>query len=395
MHIGLLSTSFPRSAYDVPGAFVLGFARALVSQGHTVDVLAPEPAEHGALPAWPGIVLQWVPYLRPRSLEQTFYGAGVPDNLRRDPRAWLGLAPFSVALLRAAAAQTHRWDALVSHWALPCALVAGAVRGTRNHVAVLHSADVFALTRLPLRGRIAQRIVDGATALLFSSTLLRDTFLGLLPPVPRASAATRCHVSPMGIEPLAAPSAPRRTLRRERALDAFTVLSLGRLVPIKGTDDAIRASAALQCPLLVAGAGPERGTLESLAHTLGADARFLGVVTGAAKRDLFAAADAFVLASRVLSSGRTEGTPTTLLEAMAAGLPIAATDVGGVAAVVTHERNGLLVPAGDLPALTAALARLRDDAALRKRLTRAARTTAALYTWGALAPHLDALVRDT
>ncbi len=201
----------------------------------------------------------------------------------------------------------------------------------------------------------------------------------------------------MLLEP-ALPGEERQRLRQlaigDRALDAFTVLSLGRLVPIKGTDDTIRASAALGCPLLVAGGGPERDALESLARTLGADTRFLGIVTGAAKRDLFAAADAFVLASRVLSSGRTEGTPTTLLEAMAAGLPIVATDVGGVAGVVTHERNGLLVPAGDLPALTAAIARLRDDAALRRSLTRAARNTAALYTWSALAPHLDALVRD-
>jgi len=341
MRIGLLTTSFPRTEHDVAGAFVLGFARALVAEGHTLEVLAPEPAEGGSAPSWPGVEVRWVPYLRPRSLERTFYGAGVPDNLQRDPRAWLGLAPFTVALVATAARRARNWNALVSHWALPCALAASAVRGARSHLAVLHSADVHVLTRLPLRARIAQRIADGASALLFSSPALRDTFLGLLAPVPRAAVATRCHVSPMGIEPLAKPSAPRHALRREFALDGFTVLSLGRLVRVKGTDDLVRAVATLHDgSLLVAGAGPERIPLEQLAHDRSTRARFLGLVTGAEKRDLFAAADAFVLASRVLPSGRTEGTPTTLLEAMAAGLPVVATNVGGVASIVAHERNG-------------------------------------------------------
>lgn len=394
MRIGLLTTSFPRAEHDVPGAFVLGFARALVSEGHSIEVLAPEPTEGARAPSWPGIDVRWIPYLRPRSLERTFYGAGVPDNLQRDPRAWLGLAPFSLALLAAAARHTRRWDALVSHWALPCALAAGAVRGARNHLAVLHSADVHVLTRLPARSRLAQRIADGASALLFSSAALRDTFLGLLAPVPRAAVATRCHVSPMGIDRLGEPSATRRALRRTLALDGFTALSLGRLVPVKGTDDTVRAVARLDdASLLVAGDGPERDSLERLARDCHADARFLGTVTGGAKRDLFAAADAFVLASRVLPSGRTEGAPTAVLEAMDAGLPVVATDVGGVASLVAHERTGLLVPPGDVDALTHALARVRDDALLRRRLSRAARKTAERYGWSALAPHLDALVR--
>jgi glycosyltransferase involved in cell wall biosynthesis len=400
MRIGLLTTSFPRAPDDIAGAFVLGFARTLVTCGHEVEVLAPEPADtpdapHDAPPAWPGITVRWVPYLRPRALEQTFYGAGVPDNLQRDPRAWLGLAPFTVALLREATRAAPRWDALVSHWALPCALVAGTVRGTRPHLAVLHSADVHLLARLPLRDRLAARIAAGAHALLFASPALRDTFLGLLAPVPRADAATRCHVSPMGITPPGRPDTPRRTLRRAHALARFTALSLGRLVPVKGVDDAIRAASMLaDTTLLVAGDGPERDALARLAARRGADVRLLGLVTGDARDALFAAADAFVLASRVLGSGRTEGTPTALVEAMSAGLPVVATNVGGVGALVTHARNGLLVPPGDPTALAAALGRLRDDAPLRRRLARAGRKTAAQLTWSALAPHLDALVRD-
>ena len=92
MRIALLTTSFPRFDGDVPGLFVLGFARALAERNHRVEVFAPEPSEELAPPAWPGVEVRWLPYMRPRRLARTFYGAGVPDNLSRDPAAWLGLA---------------------------------------------------------------------------------------------------------------------------------------------------------------------------------------------------------------------------------------------------------------------------------------------------------------
>ena len=87
-------------------------------------------------------------------------------------------------------------------------------------------------------------------------------------------------------------------------------------------------------------------------------------------RELLASSDVFVLSSR------SEGHPVSLLEAMAAGLPVVATDVGGVAESVVHGQTGLLVPAGDVTALAAALGRLVDDEELRRRLGKAGRARA-------------------
>jgi glycosyltransferase involved in cell wall biosynthesis len=72
-----------------------------------------------------------------------------------------------------------------------------------------------------------------------------------------------------------------------------------------------------------------------------------------------------------------EGLPMSLLEAMAAGLAIVATRVGAIASAIDNGRNGLLVEAGDVSALAAALARLCGDAPLRQALGRAARATCA------------------
>lgn len=398
MKIGLLTTSFPRTAQDVPGSFVRGFASALAARGHRIEVLAPEPheAQYESPPQLEGVTVSWVPYLRPRSLQRTFYGAGVLDNLRTAPLAAVGVAPFVLALAAATRSQMPHWDAVVSHWAVPCALVAGALRERQQrHLAVFHSADVFLLERLPapLRRLLATRIAHTADALLFSSQDLRRRFLAVLGPLTRAELAACAHVCPMGIEPAAqTPLASRAALRERYGLTRFSVLSLGRLIPLKGIAHAITAVADMpDSELLVCGEGPEQAALARQAAHTGARVRFMGSVFGAEKAALLRAADAFVLPSIKLPSGRTEGMPQVLLEAMEQGLPVVASDVGGVSDVVRNGDNGMLVSPADPPALARALSALRD-AATHRRLSAGARTTARLYHWSTLAPLLESLL---
>src|SRR5690606_26043720 len=124
------------------------------------------------------------------------------------------------------------------------------------------------------------------------------------------------------------------------------------LVPIKGIEMAIDAIAGIPAATLwIAGEGPSRRSLEMRATKLGVPVHFFGEVTGAAKAELLAAADAFVLPSLRQRSGRTEGMPTALLEAAAAGVPIVASATGGIPDVLTHGRNALLVAPGDATAL--------------------------------------------
>lgn len=380
--VGVLTTSYPSREGDSAGLFVRGFANALAKRGHRIEVLAPEPQAGEPLDD-PGIEVRWVRYA-PRALARTFYGAGVIDNVRRDPRAWPGLATFPIALARAAADRVGSWDAIASHWALPSALVAGRVREDRPHLAVLHSADVHVMRRLPLRERWARAVGRGATQLLFSNGALREELLSWLSPIARADVGCRAHVSPMGIDPIA--RRPRREARRALGAQGFIVLSIGRLVPIKGLD--VACEAVDDDHLWIAGDGPLRATLTRRA-------RLFGPVQGDQKRDLLCAADVFVLPSLVEPDGRTEGMPTAVLEAAEAGLPIVASAVGGIPEIFTHERDALLVPPGDARALRDAIVRLRDDAALRRRLGRAARALGRRYLWSELAPRLEDMLSIT
>jgi len=279
---------------------------------------------------------------------------------------------------------------MVSHWAVSAGFIAAILPNRPPHLGVIHSADVHALERLPGGAHLARKVATNAEALLFVSEDLRRRFLRLLGEVHARRAQTRMEVSPMGVADPPSDPIDRKRARRELGIKGFTALSLGRLVAIKGIEDAIHGAARVDVALWVAGEGPERPRLERLASTSGARVRFVGHVTGTHKQALLSAADAFVLPSRRLDSGRTEGTPTALLEAMAAGLVPVAAGVGGVVDLIDNGVNGLLFEHGRDQQLGLALARLRSDAALRHALSTGARDVGLAHTWSALRPRIAA-----
>jgi glycosyltransferase involved in cell wall biosynthesis len=150
---------------------------------------------------------------------------------------------------------------------------------------------------------------------------------------------------------------------------------VGRLDPVKAHDVLIEAFACIaegpgDPELHLLGDGPCRADLERLARQRGiADrVRFLGMAADVSER--LREMDLFVLASH------REGRPTSIMEAMATGLPVVATRVGSVPELVAEGRTGLLVDPGDATALARALGALITDEALRRRLAEEARRVA-------------------
>ncbi|MBV8146486.1 MAG: glycosyltransferase [Gammaproteobacteria bacterium] len=149
--------------------------------------------------------------------------------------------------------------------------------------------------------------------------------------------------------------------------EAFVVGSVARLAPVKNHATLLRALAQLPTEVhaVLIGAGPERAALGDLARNLQIESRvhFTGELLEAGNLHQFF--DASVLCSR------SEGSPNSVLEALAAGCPVIATPVGGVPEIIVDRQTGLLVPVDAAAALAAGLAELRQDAQLRSRLSEA------------------------
>ena len=152
-----------------------------------------------------------------------------------------------------------------------------------------------------------------------------------------------------------------------------TLLSVGRFRPPKDFTSLIRAMAALEpgtARLRIAGDGPDRPAIEQEIATLGLHETVELLGTRADVDELLAAADVFVLSSD------SEGLPMSVLEAMAAGLPVIASAVGGVPELVADKETGALVPPRDSQALAAAIREIAGDPQLRDRLGQAGRRRA-------------------
>ena len=169
------------------------------------------------------------------------------------------------------------------------------------------------------------------------------------------------------------PNSAKEQIRSHWGIDKsdFVVAGVGRLVKGKGYDLLLKSIAAIpptERPiLLLAGDGSERTSLEKLAADLGVSekVRFLGFQNDV--RSVYWAADVFAHVPTTFP----EGTPNAILEAMAAGLPVIASKLGGIPEVIRNGETGLLVPAGDLDALTETLLKLRSDPSLRAAIGQA------------------------
>jgi glycosyltransferase involved in cell wall biosynthesis len=184
----------------------------------------------------------------------------------------------------------------------------------------------------------------------------------------RTCRADRTVVIPNGVDTTAGADPPVDT----SAGDGPLIISVGRLAAPKDPLTLVRALAALETrpEALLVGDGPDRSAVEQEIAARG----LAGAVSVAGERRdvarLLADADVFVL------STRSEGAPMSILEAMAAGLPVVASAVGGVPELVDDGETGLLVPPGDPTVLAAALDRLLADPDLRTRLGAAGRERA-------------------
>jgi glycosyltransferase involved in cell wall biosynthesis len=165
--------------------------------------------------------------------------------------------------------------------------------------------------------------------------------------------------------------------RMDVQADTFVVGTVGRLMPIKGFEYLIEAFALglrqrneQESKLVIVGEGPLRSALEQCAssHGVSQHVRFLGMRSDV--YDLMRAFDVFVLSSLH------EGVPMVLLEAMALGVPIVATRVGGIPEILEDGREAMLVPAQDPEAIARAIAVLAEACELRTRFARSAQSRA-------------------
>jgi glycosyltransferase involved in cell wall biosynthesis len=390
----VMASNCPRWEGDVWSPFILFQAQGMARRGHEMHLIAPHTAGAARYERLGEVHVHRFRYAPP-GWQTLCYDGGILQNLRRNPLKWALVPGFllseGLALLRVI--RRHRIDLIHAHWFVPQGLVAAlATRlAPRPIVMTAHAGDVFA-TRDGLRRRLLRHAAGRAAACTAVSVPLGAALQALAGRAP--------EIVPMGVDlDRFRPQAAGNDVTGDGPLAAPRLLSVGRLAEKKGLHVLLRAMAALTpdlpgAHLTVVGDGPERPALQALARDLGLADRvaFLGMVPNADLPAHFAAADLFVVPSVIDSTGDREGLPVSILEAAASGVPVIATDVGGISDFVADGETGLLVPSAEVAPLAAAILRLARDGALRQRMARVARARVAEdFSWDSVTDRFDAI----
>lgn len=393
----VLTSTWPRSTDDTSPRFVFDLTYRLRTEFRII-VLAPHGPGLRRQELFDGVEVLRFRYL-PERLERLAYGGGMPDRLRANRLNYLAIPFFILAQIVA----TRRLlvqrcpDVIHAHWWIPqafSALIAGYISRRRPPVVcTLHGGDVYAVGgRLtgPMIRRLRSWILGKCARVCPVSRAVADE-LGS-----RITQSRKTVVAPMGVE-MTRLFRPMVGAERNRT----SILYVGRLAAKKGVDWLLNAfaSALDQEPdltLTIVGGGPEAWSLRQLADDLdlGSRVNFLGALPHDRLPKLFNSSGMTVVPSVQAPGGDREGLGLTAVEALACGCPVIGSDTPSLRDVISPGRNGLVVPQGDVAALSDALVRLATDVELWENLRRNASVSVERFAWENVSNRYLALFRD-
>ncbi|MFM7677364.1 MAG: glycosyltransferase [Roseiflexaceae bacterium] len=382
MRVLMLATSFPKYAGDTTAPFIAEIAAGVAAHGVQVRMLLPHHHDFEHQPCERGVELCIFRYAPHPALAVWGYAESLHADVGLRANA-LYAAPFALSATFMAL-QRHirefRPDVIHAHWVLPNGLPAWLIARWYGIPLVIsmHGSDVSMAERNGMFTQMTRRIfADTAFATACSGDLHRRALaLG-------AHASTTV-VLPYGVATQDFdPALRNRAWCAQRfgiATDAPMLVAVGRFVVKKGFHVLIRALPMLrarfaQLKLVLAGYGDLQEDYAQLAASLGVTDMI--IMPGQLLRDevarTIASADVYCVPSVHDELGNVDGLPNALLEGMAAGCAIVASDVAGIPDVLTHQQHGLLVSEGDATALANAIATLLDDRSYAASLAHAAR----------------------
>ena len=372
MRVLVLSSTFPNSEQPTRGVFVRERVSRLARRCEVVVVapipwfplnrwIRPDRARASRVEQQGGLTVH-----HPRFFSLPRYGKFLDGFFYA-----VSLIPHLVRLRRRFA-----FEVIDAHFAFPDGVAAVLLaRVFRCPVVITLRGSIVRLSGYHLHRPQLRWALNRAQRVVAVADYLRQVAAGIGVP------ADRIRVIPNGVDLMSFAPAKRDQARRMSGLpeDATILLTVGAVYSWKGQHLVIEALPFLrkQYPgilyLLVGGSRAEESSyvpsLKRRVAELGLEehVRFVGSRPHAELVRWFNAADLFVLPTR------SEGCPNVLLESLACGVPVVATEVGGVPEIIRHGRDGLLVPYGDLPALRDALQSALDRRWDRQALVERAR----------------------
>jgi glycosyltransferase involved in cell wall biosynthesis len=372
----LFSSLYPSSVRPIHGIFVETRLRQLLGSGEVeAKVVAP-------VPWFPSTAARFGEYAQFAATPSFEHRNGLDVHHPRYlllPKVGMNMAPYAMALgalptVRRLQREGFDFDLIDAHYYYPDGVAAGLLARWlgKPFVVTARGTDLNLIPEYPFPRKLILQTAAQAGASIGVCKALMDSLQAL------GADGSKLHTLRNGVDLQRFVPEPRATARARLGLTegGRYLLSVGHLIERKGHHIAIEALPALSdVRLLIAGEGPERSRLQALATSLGVAERvsFLGVVPQTDLKWWYSAADVLALCSS------REGWANVLLESMACGTPVVASNIWGTPEVVSEPAAGVLMAQRDAVSLTQAWHQLMALAPTRE----ATRAHAERFSWDA------------
>lgn len=368
MRVLLLTTSFPICAESLSGIFVARLADSL-AENMEITVVTPAYKKATGRVRKDNVLIVLCRYAKGSWQRLAHEPGGLPVALRGSPWKWLLIPGLLLSLGWHGYRESRYSDLLHANWTL-CGCIAGLI-GFLNRKAVIttfRGDDVARASRYRIDYALLKLCVLLSHRVVCVSEEMRNWLSMRFPKY-----AHKIVLIENGVGEEFLRIGKKRSSRLSNDDSVVRFITVGSLIPRKGMDLIIEAFsnvlAEINVELIIVGSGPEELRLKALVRKKNAidQISFLNIVSPENLPAELARADVFILASH------SEGRPNVLLEAMASGLPVIASDISGVRELIEHEHTGLLFSDGNLEQLAEHIRYLAIDTQMRNKLGPAGR----------------------
>jgi colanic acid/amylovoran biosynthesis glycosyltransferase len=356
-----LTTSYPSDVDDPSGIFVAKLLAAIGKRGHLLKVVAPSNGLFHGRRTLEGIETVRFGYFFPRSQEKlTTAAGGIPETMAKSRLARIQLIPMMALFLIKALIEVRDRDLIYANW-LGAGMIGTAVKTVTGKPLVVsfRGDDGYLARDRKIWRALTTWVIRRSDVVAPASGELRNILMDLGTPEHKLQVPRR------GVDLEMFYPEPRE------ATDEIRIIYVGAVIRKKGVHDLLAAladPAFSNTRLIIVGGGADAPELMALAERLQMNER-VDWMGGQAPEDtarLMRGADILCLPSY------TEGRPNVINEAMASGIPVVATRVGGITEMTQEGETGLLHDPGDVAALRQCLSTLVENPALRREMGRRA-----------------------
>lgn len=377
MKIGVVTSAYPEFTDDPHGIFVHRLMKKIKELGHDVHVIAPHTGGKTRY-TMDGVHVEKFHYFYPHKLEKLCGRAGMVDNVKEGFLVKFQVLTFLFFNLIYSLWKFKDKDIIHVQWPIPNGLgglFLDKIYGI-PYINTVHGEEIYLSKRYNTLFAL-KWIVNNSNKTITNSSATKNMCLDC------GIENEKLEIIPFGVD-----IDFFRPLKLPKQDDVFQILSVGYLIERKGFEYLIKAIKKIlekhpHVKLDIVGTGPLENKLKNmiLELELSDEVQILQNVSDDELLSLYNQADLFVLPSIRDSQGNTEGLGVVLIEAMACGLPVIGSNIGGIPDIIKDRESGLLFNEKDIDDLSLKILSVIEDEELKNRLSINGSKRAQQFTW--------------